>query len=326
MSVSENSSATAFFFRHEFAIRRLHSLLGIVPLGLYMVVHLTTNASLMDGSGTFQRAVYAIHSPGKLLPLIEWGGIFAPLIFHAGFGIWIAKTGKYNSGQYRLAGNRRYTWQRWTGVIALVYLFFHILHLHGWFHAQLWLDVIRPLNFASFRPYNAASTLVEAMEGWVWPSFYLIGMLCCVYHLANGLWTAGITWGIWISPTAQARATKVCGGFGLVLGFIGLTAWWAAVAPSTVEVKEYRAVEDTMYRAAVDSGWVPANEEKRVPSSLHRVLDAPQRAAVDSPAPGNDSPAPGDDSPAPGDDSAAAESDSAPAESDQAADESSAQE
>ncbi len=48
-----------------------------------MVVHLTTNASLMNGPETFQRAVYLIHSPGQLLPLIEWGLIFLPLIFHA---------------------------------------------------------------------------------------------------------------------------------------------------------------------------------------------------------------------------------------------------
>ena len=33
-----------FLVRHEFAIRRLHSLSGLVPIGAYMVVHLVTNA------------------------------------------------------------------------------------------------------------------------------------------------------------------------------------------------------------------------------------------------------------------------------------------
>ncbi len=264
MSSSDLSPSVAFFNRHEFAIRRIHSLLGIVPLGLYMVVHLTTNASLMNGSETFQRAVYLIHSPGDLLPLIEWGGIFGPLVFHAVLGVWIARTGRMNDGQYKFVSNRRYSWQRWTGFIALVYLFFHILHLHGWFHSHIWLDAIRPVGFGTFRPYNAASTLVLAMNGWVWPAFYLVGVLCCVYHLANGLWTAGITWGLWISPAAQARATKVCSVIGILLAIIGTTAWWAAVAPSAEDAAEYRKVEDTMYEAAVESGWVPANEEKRV--------------------------------------------------------------
>jgi succinate dehydrogenase / fumarate reductase cytochrome b subunit len=263
MSSLETASDSGFFTRHEFAIRRLHSLTGIVPLGLYMVIHLTTNASLLNGSETFQRAVYLIHSPGKLLPLIEWGGIFLPLIFHAVIGVWIARTGRTNDSQYRFASNRRYTWQRWTGLVAFVFLFVHVLHLHGWFHAHIWLDVIRPLGFGSFRPYNAASTLVEAMQGWVWPAFYLVGVLCCVYHLANGLWTAGITWGLWISPQAQARATKVCTAFGLLMAVVGAAAWWAAVYPGEQEVVEYRSVEDTMYGAAVESGWVPADEEKR---------------------------------------------------------------
>lgn len=263
MSASE-SPPNSFFLQHEFAIRRVHSLLGIVPLGLYMVVHLTTNASLLNGPETFQRAVYMIHSPGQLLPLIEWGLIFLPLVFHAVIGVWIAKTGRLNSDQYKFASNRRYTWQRWTGFIALVYLFVHILHLHGWFHAELWLDTIGRFGLGTFKPYNAPSTLVEAMGGFVWPAFYLVGVLACIYHLANGLWTSGITWGLWITPAAQARATKVCTAFGLGLAVIGVSAWWAAVSPSSADAAKMREVEDRMYRSALESGMAADMPEKRV--------------------------------------------------------------
>ena len=266
--MSDSQLEPSFFLRHEFAIRRIHSLLGIVPLGLYMVVHLTTNASLLNGTETFQRAVFLIHSPGKLLPLIEWGFILLPLVFHAVVGVWIARTGQSNDSQYRYANNRRYTWQRWTGFIALVYLFCHVLHLHGWFHAEFWLDVIRPMQLAAFRPYNAASTLVSAMNGvggFFWAPFYLIGVLCCVYHLANGLWTAGITWGLWISPEAQRRATKVCAVAGLLLAVVSVSAWWAAVAPGPDDVAEMRAIEDRMYRVGVEAGFVEEMPEKRSP-------------------------------------------------------------
>ena len=262
---AQATSETNFFFRHEFFIRRVHSLLGIVPLGLYMTVHLATNASLLNGTQTFQRAVFLIHSPGKLLPLIEWGLIFTPLIFHAVIGVWIAKSGKSNSSQYQFRSNRRYTWQRWTGFMALVYLFFHILHLHGWFHIAAWEAMIRPLGFGVFRPFNAASSLVRAMQEWsiVWPAFYLVGMLACVYHLANGLWTSGITWGLWISPTAQARASKLCTVIGCGLAVLGISAWWAAVSPSEQTTVEMQVVEDRMYKAAVESGMVTPNVEKR---------------------------------------------------------------
>ncbi len=262
---AQATAETNFFLRHEFLIRRVHSLLGIVPLGLYMTVHLATNASLLNGTQTFQRAVFLIHSPGKLLPLIEWGLIFTPLIFHAVIGIWIAKSGKSNSSQYKFRSNKRYTWQRWTGFIALVYLFFHILHLHGWFHVSAWEAIIRPLGFGVFRPFNAASSLVRAMQEWgyVWPAFYLVGMLACVYHLANGLWTSGITWGLWISPTAQARASKLCTVVGCGLAVLGVSAWWAAVSPSPRTTVKMEAIENRMYEAAVDSGMVTPNLEKR---------------------------------------------------------------
>ncbi|MEM9825771.1 MAG: succinate dehydrogenase cytochrome b558 subunit [Planctomycetota bacterium] len=274
------SISQQLFVRHEFAIRRVHSLLGIVPLGLYMVVHLTTNASLLNGAETFQRAVFLIHSPGQLLPLIEWGAIFLPLLFHAVIGVWISKTGRFNSDRYKLPSNRRYVWQRITGIIALVYLFLHILHLHGWFHVDFYHAAIYSVGLGQFAPYNAASTLANALQGWVWPPIYLIGMLACVYHLANGLWTAGITWGLWISPTAQARASKLAVAFGVVLAVIGTSAWYAAVAPDEADIAEFKQAEDRMYDVAVEAGMVPEMPKKR--AGYHELkstqVDAESRA------------------------------------------------
>ena len=263
-SVSDSTTETSFFLRNEFLIRRLHSLLGIIPLGLYMVVHLVTNASFINGTQTFQRAVFLIHAPGDLLPVIEWGAIFIPLLFHAIVGIWISKTGTPNSAKYKFPSNRRYVFQRVTGIVALIYLFFHVLHLHGWFHADFWVNAIDGVGLARFRPYNAGSTLASAMSGFVWPLFYLIGVLSCVYHFANGLWTSGITWGLWISPAAQARANKVCIGIGVFLTIISLTAWWAAVSPNDEDIAEMQKIENRMHDAAIESGMIPEMPHKRL--------------------------------------------------------------
>ncbi|MEM9365700.1 MAG: succinate dehydrogenase cytochrome b558 subunit [Planctomycetota bacterium] len=261
--MSEPTPASAFFIRHEFAIRRLHSLTGIVPLGAYMCVHLVTNASLLNGPETFQRAVFTIHSLGRLLPLVEWGFIFGPLLFHAILGVWIVKTGKSNTSSYQFASNKRYRWQRWTGMIGVAWLFFHVLHLHGWFHAGFWLAIVEPAGMAQFRPYNAASTLMSAMQGYVWPAFYLAGVLSLVFHLANGIWTAGITWGLWISPKAQQRATKVCTAFGLGLALVGTSAWWGAVSAGQEEIKAAEVIEDEMYEAALKTGLAYDMPHKR---------------------------------------------------------------
>ncbi|WP_417735719.1 succinate dehydrogenase cytochrome b558 subunit [Rosistilla oblonga] len=251
----------SFFLKHEFAIRRIHSLLGVVPIGLYMCVHLTTNASLMAGPGAFQRMVNQIHSLGPALPVVEWGFIFLPLLFHAFIGIWIAMTGESNTDRYKYTANRRYRFQRITGYIAFVYITMHVFHLHGWFHFGPWLDYIAtPLGMAQFKPYNAASSLAHAMDGVFWPAFYLVGVLSCVYHFANGLWTAGITWGLWVSPAAQKRASMLCGGIGLLVGIISITAWVGAL---TVDPKEARIVEDRMYEAGLESGAVFDDPHKR---------------------------------------------------------------
>ncbi|WP_202617483.1 succinate dehydrogenase cytochrome b558 subunit [Roseimaritima sediminicola] len=283
--MAEPSPQDSFYWRHEFAIRRLHSLAGLVPLGAYMVVHLLTNASLLDSVESFQGAVYRIHSLGLALPVIEWGFIFLPLLFHGLLGVWLIKNGRSNTSHYPYVNNRRYKWQRWTGVIALVFLLVHVFHLHGWFHFHIWLDVVaHPLGMANFRPYNAASSLARAMGSWPWWVFYLIGVLACVYHLANGLWTAGITWGLWISAAAQERATKICTAFGIGLALVGMAAWWASIS---IDPEAAEAIENRMYPAAVQSGAVPLSVEKRTQPDV-TMQDHPL-GAVD-PAPAADAP------------------------------------
>lgn len=260
MSSETGTESPCFFYRHEFAIRRLHSLSGIVPLGAYMVVHLTTNASLLNNVQTFQRAVYMIHSLGKALVPVEWALIFFPLLFHAIVGVWIARTGHSNTDRYRFPSNRRYRWQRITGIIAFIFLMTHVLHQHGWIHLAAWVELGQQVGFAQFKPYNAASTLAASMTNLGWKVFYLLGVWACVYHLANGLWTAGITWGVWTTAAAQRRAQRVCNAFGVLLLLIGTSAWWAAISTDPVAAKQ---IEDDMYRANLEIGAVPATVEKR---------------------------------------------------------------
>ena len=56
------------------------------------------------------------------------------------------------------------------------------------------------------------------------PILYTIGILSCVFHLANGIWTMGITWGLWVSPQGQKRANWVAIAVGVGLSVIGMGA------------------------------------------------------------------------------------------------------
>ena len=265
-----DNSAPSFFTRNEFLIRRLHSLSGLIPVGAYMVVHLATNASVINGADTFQRNVYAIHSLGRLLPYVEWGFIFLPILFHAIVGVVIVAGGLPNSNQYRYGPNIRYTLQRYTGMIAFVFIVLHVGHFHGWFHNEAWLNnVVRPLHGAQFRAYNATSTTGLALQFWAAVALYLIGIAACVFHLANGVWTMGITWGVWTSEKAQARAGVFCSALGVGLMVLGCAALFGMreAVDTPRKLQAVREVEQKMLEQKVAAGYQ---------ADPHKLADPPE--------------------------------------------------
>jgi succinate dehydrogenase / fumarate reductase cytochrome b subunit len=215
--------ATSIFGRYEFLIRRLHSLTGLVPLGGYLIFHLATNAAIIDGIETYQHRADQIHRLGPTTILIlEWLLIFIPLIFHSLIGLLIVMRGKRNVVDYAYEGNIRYTLQRWTGVIAFVFIFWHVFHMHGWLRFEWWRTAIVPWAGGLFDPEDAATAAQAIQAAWWVPVLYAIGVVSVVYHFANGLWTMGITWGLWVSPRAQEKAKAPIAVIGALVMFLGL--------------------------------------------------------------------------------------------------------
>lgn len=273
-AASQSPPERSFLERNEFLVRRLHSLSGLIPVGAFMCVHLVVNASVVNGPETFQNNVYSIHALGKLLPLVEWTTIFLPLIFHAVIGVWIIRSGLPNSGAYAYGSNIRYTLQRASGVVALLFILYHVFHMHGWFHFDWWLAWAEKLGGAQFSPFNAPSTAGKALQNPLIMIFYAVGVIACVFHLANGLWTMGITWGVWTSPKAQNRALYACGAFGAALLAVGLTSIAGMVAVGSGEgFQQARQIEDQMYEARVEQGLAPADSHKRAHDEDHAEGD-----------------------------------------------------
>ena len=204
--MSQHEPSRSFFYRNQFLIYRLFSLSGLIPVGAFLVVHLLTNASVLGGAGAFQSRVDMIHSLGPLLVPIEWAFIFLPMLFHATVGFVIIAGGLPNVGSYPYVGNIRYTLQRATGMIAFVFIIWHIMHLH-------WLGT--PFGGGKFDPHHATSSAATALQPLGISLLYAIGVLSAVFHFANGLWTLGITWGLWTSPAAMRRASYLSIGVGV---------------------------------------------------------------------------------------------------------------
>ena len=77
-------------------------------------------------------------------------------------------------------------------------------------------------------------------KGVVVSAAYMIGVSGLVFHLANGLWTAAITWGVTLSAKAQQRWGFVCAGLGV--GLMGL-AWSAIIGWMVIDYDEALAAE-----------------------------------------------------------------------------------
>ena len=232
--MTANDPSQSFFARHQFLIYRLFSLAGLMPVGAFLVVHLLTNASVLAGAGVFQSRVDMIHSLGPLLVPIEWAFIFLPMLFHAVVGFVIIANGLPNVGSYSYVGNVRYTLQRATGMIAFVFIIWHITQLH-------WLGT--PFGGGRFDPHHATSSAAVVLRPLLITILYAVGILSTVFHFSNGLWTLGITWGLWTSPGAMRRANWISIMVGVLLGGAGLGALGGM---RSVDVEQAKVIETRM--------------------------------------------------------------------------------
>lgn len=215
----------SFSQKHYFLIRRLHSLVGLVPIGGFVCVHLLTNASILapgEPGAEFQGAVERIHSLGALLIPIEIAFIFAPLAFHIllGFAIWF--TAAPNASRYSHGPNLRYSMQRITAGITFLFLLYHVWQMH-WFGAPVGGGAFE-LHGADGSPTGALTTAEAMQSAWWIAPIYVVGVLAAVFHLANGIWTMLITWGITIRARTQRVSGFACVALGVVLSVAGLGA------------------------------------------------------------------------------------------------------
>ena len=264
--------ASAPVIHPSFLLRRLHSLTGVAPIGVFLIVHLITNSSIVwglinqgkhegvhAGAATFQHEVNFIHSLPFLI-LIEVFGLWLPIAFHSILGIYYATKGKGNTAAYSYQGNWRYGLQRISGYIGVLFIFYHVATLRwGW-------TFLVPGGTKWSAEY-AASTMAACLQGGtdgltaggiVVSIFYMLGVSLLVFHFANGLWTAAITWGITITARAQRTWGYACLGLGTGLM---LAAWAAVIGFATLDYSEARQAEEHLHRGT------PTNESTSVISS-----------------------------------------------------------
>lgn len=199
--------------RRRFLLRKLHSLTGVVPLGLFLLVHLFTNARALAGEDSFQHAVQDLSSTPYLL-LVELGGVLLPLLFHAGYGVVLAFEGRPNVARYNGNRNWMYTAQRVTGILAFAFI--------GWHLWQFWFQKVAG-KMAPEQFYGALCEKLSTPIGGVPLTAlgYVFGIAACVFHFANGLWGFCASWGITPTRRSQRISATVFGVVGAIVFLLG---------------------------------------------------------------------------------------------------------
>jgi len=191
----------------EYFYRRLHSLLGVVPIGIFVVQHLIVNHFIVYGEESFNKAAGFMGNLPFVLAL-EIFVIYLPLIFHAVLGVYIVLNAKNNVGTYGFARNWLFFLQRITGIITLIFVVWHV-----------WQTRIQvALGNAEVNAQLMQDILQQPFYFW----FYIISILAVVFHLANGLWGFAVSWGIAQSPRSQQIITYFTVLVFIVVSFIGI--------------------------------------------------------------------------------------------------------
>ncbi len=187
--------------------KQIMSLLGIAPLSIYVLAHLWTNMYSLAGADAFNaRVAESRQSPAFLF--LEIFGLGAPIAVHAFIGLQLIFRMRPNNGAYRNLPNLKYLLQRLSGLGILLFLGAHVIKAR-----------ILPATEGHTESWSG---MHEALSEPLTFSVYALGLLGVSFHLANGLWTAAMTWGVTVSPEAQRRTGVLSILFFLVL--LGMSA------------------------------------------------------------------------------------------------------
>lgn len=178
----------------ETRLRRCFELSGVVPLGVYLLVHVVSYARVLFGSDDFG----LLDGPSLALSLLGVAVVWLPLGFHAAYGAWLSTRALPEARerkQYALL-------MRASGLSALAFLVWHAL----WFSWPLKRGQLAPEDVTE----RLAATLSSTSDGLpLVAALHLLGLGAVCAHFGWGFARFLEGWGV-----ARARSARL--GAGLV--------------------------------------------------------------------------------------------------------------
>ena len=181
-----------------YLLRKLHSFTGILPVGAFLAEHFWSNSAALVSARKYDQTSEDLQTiPYRLF--VEWAFIFLPLLYHAGYGVYIWLSGKSNVSAYPWVKNWLFTLQRYTGLLAFVYIGWHL-------YTERWLT----------HGTSTYATVAQDMANPWYLTFFLIGVLASSFHLGVGIWNFLCKWGL----AATVRAQRAAGQLGVLVGVV----------------------------------------------------------------------------------------------------------
>ena len=167
------------YLRTDFYIRRIHSILGIAPIGIFLCLHLTLNSSAILGVDAWSAVIDGMRN----VPFIILGELFIiaiPILFHAVYGFYIVYLSDMPLLRYQYVKNWMFILQRVTAVITTIFVVYHVLF-------------VRILTDSTLDVMSAMANGLQTPVGFI---LELIGIWASIYHFTNGIFTFLVTWGV----------------------------------------------------------------------------------------------------------------------------------
>lgn len=201
--------------------RKLHSLLGVVPIGFFLIEHFLTNYEATKGNGAFIKQVEWIHNLPFLF-FLELFFIWLPLLYHGVYGLYVAYQARNNVTNYGYFRNWMFTLQRTTGVLTFIFIVWHTFETR----LQVGLGNVE---------YEGLGELMHSILSQpVFATLYIIGIIAATFHFCNGLWSFLVSWGITVGPRSQRVSTYITMGLFVIMSIIGIMGLAAFMDPNFV--------------------------------------------------------------------------------------------
>jgi succinate dehydrogenase / fumarate reductase cytochrome b subunit len=195
----------------SFLQSRVASVVSILPLGVWTIAHLWHALAAFDGASAWQEAMTEYPHPfAQAMTAIV---VLLPLAIHAIWGVGRLAVSRPNNVRYRSLWNFRYLLQRVSAVGVLLFI-----------GAHLWLALLKP-RLVERHPESFADLAQHMHFHTPTLVIYLLGTLGVSYHLANGVQTFCMSWGLVSGRRGLQRLDWIAWG----LFFVLLAMSWGAI-------------------------------------------------------------------------------------------------